>query len=658
MANSEQQFVNISAPPYSKRLKLAPGFYDDEAAIIQKELADKLYSVAKQDKASIYISSGTRTKARNKAKDITHRDNHSHGGSVDIQTIVYDEEKNSDAAYAQKNERRAVFIAKYATNDADGTPNVFTSGAIMYPNSGDVDVKNTTVKDISGGIVYKNRLNYGELQHAETPEFSAQSRELKEYNGKVFAQAVKNIYESDGTHAKNSKEVTGVIIDADGNETKASAPLSRMDYITMEKDENGRYIPNTAKVVFRPEGVVGTVKTSPEILGNPDLDVRNLYVSTKKGKFRRVRTGQTGDRNAYANYNEAYGTGSGSVQYADIEELPSLDDSRSVTPDELGIDSSLENKLIHNCLDDYHPYGSLAKYKEAEQPAAIRLTLDKLFQDERDAAAIEAWKAWEDSGVTYIDNFIMERVSNQSRETYQIIPSLGDEYKVYFGTSSPEVMSITGYTLNYANQQWLYDFRVFYDKYLKGSKLVENRTRAFLTFTDSIYEVLLTSFAYSESATTPGAVTISLECIVLQWTPFGKYQDPLNRRKSVTTTPTNHSGAQADLSDVSKKVIKMLANNAPSYVPYGNTIRQILLQNTGNTVALPQDVVITPPEPTPGEQQEAEILALQNKVNVPGTAESARNKSKSTEAITPDSEEAVNIANTVRNSTEVNGVNT
>lgn len=651
MANSSQDFVNVSAPPYNKRIKLTPGqFYSGEAVIIQKDLADKLYTAAKQEKAEIYLSSGTRTAARNKARGIKHANNHSHGGSVDIQTIVYDEEKNTNAAMAQSDRRRAAFVAKYATNNMDGTANIFTSGAIMYPTSGKVDTRNVTIKNGEGNIVYTQQLNYGEIQHIETPEFSKISGEIKAYNGRVFAQAVKNIYESDGTHAKNTKKVTGVTIDAEGNETKASGKVSDIKYITMEKDENGRYIPNTAKVVFKTKGdsAADPTKGQPELIGNPNLDTRNLYVSTKKGKYSRIRVGQTGPRDAYVNYNEAYGTGTGSIQFANIEEFPSLDDSRSISPDELGIGNALENKLLHNCLKDYHPYGRLAKYKESEQPAAIRLTLDKLFQEERDGAAIEAWKAWEDSGVTYIDNFIMERVSNQSRETYQVIPSLGDEYKVYFGTSSPEIMSITGYTLNYANQQWLYDFRVFYDRYLKGSRLVENRTRAFLTFTDSIYEVLLTSFAYSESATTPGAVTISLECIVLQWTPFGRYQDPLNRKKAPTTTQTNHSGAQANLSDVSKKVVKMLANNASSYVPYGNTIKQILLQNTGNTVALPQDVKIIPPAPSPAEK----IGAQQAVVNTPASALEVVAKNRQTEVIEDGNPRAEDIAKTIENHIE------
>ena len=214
--------------------------------------------------------------------------------------------------------------------------------------------------------------------------------------------------------------------------------------------------------------------------------------------------------------------------------------------------------------------GTLAKYKEAEQPASIRLILDKLFEYERDDDARKAWAMWEAANVTYIDSFLMSRVSNQSKETFQITPSLGEEFKVYFGNSSPDIMQISGHTLNFANQQWLYDFKIFYETYLKGSKLTKNRIRAFLTFTDAIYEVLLTSFSYSESATSPGGVILTIDLIVLQWIPFGKYVSPLIRHSNNTSPATSKfSAAQVDLSDKSKEVMSMINN--PNSATYSST---------------------------------------------------------------------------------------
>ncbi len=236
-----------------------------------------------------------------------------------------------------------------------------------------------------------------------------------------------------------------------------------------------------------------------------------------------------------------------SISPSQINNLSSVSDS------EMRAGAYLENKILKNVYDKKHPYG-LAE-KQDGPPASIKLVLDKLFENTRSTAAKNAWTKLEQSSVTYIDCFFVERMTNVSEERYQIMQSISDEYKIYFSGKRPQVTSIQGRLLNTYNQQWLYDFEYFYDNYLRGSKAVENKTRAFLTIADKIYEVLILKFSIDGNSVFDNNAVFSVDFITLQYTYTGNYKNPLERsNKKISNTPASSSNTQTEYDEPTQKI--------------------------------------------------------------------------------------------------------
>lgn len=599
--------VNITRPPWNKYLLVdtAPLYKAGHTQVannsrvhfLDKRVAERLVAIAKAEHGRLVINSANRTPYMH-TTNASGRTGSSHftGEAVDLRTIVYDKEeyKPKCKALIDKDKRLASLIAKYAT----GKDRLLNPGARIYATR-DPENPVNVIFDLKNGMSVKT------LDHGSSVEFTHFERigitpsKIRKENGEIIAKNYK--VTSDGisgsqlvntTIYKNASSKDGV--------TKA-VPLKDIDERIYQVDDTGKIIDNTFTHVQFEDGNVGmnidayTKQATSLANKNKAFSPSSVRIEYTKNPSN-VNVGHTSDKSHAFLAPTAY-SGEKSYRYAKRSSYPILDDSRDVKPSDLGLKESLQDKRIHNQVGCMTPFGTLAKYQESEQPASIRLILDKLFENERDEAAKNAWAKWEAANVTYIDSFLMDRVSNQSREKYTISASLGDEYKVYFGTSTPEVMQISGYTLNNANQQWLYDFRIFYNEYLKGSKLAKNRIRAFLTFTDAIYEILLTSFSYSESGKTPGGVLISLEAIVLQWIPFGSYQSPLERHKNdKAKSPTAFSAAQVNLSDTSKEVVAYMSESTSlggMMLPYGQQaaykklMDQILLKNSTEIASLP-----------------------------------------------------------------------
>ena len=222
----------------------------------------------------------------------------------------------------------------------------------------------------------------------------------------------------------------------------------------------------------------------------------------------------------------------------------------------------ITNKLIKNAMPNKHPFGEQLKHDGA--PAAIKLILDEVFKDKRTDAAVEAWKRLVAAKIDYIDNFVVERFTEVNSERYQISQSVTDDYKIYFSGKSPVVMNISGHMLNTYNQQWWHDFDYFYDNYLRGSKAVENKIRAFLTIADTIYDVLILKFGVNGDGNFDGVVQYNIDFISLQKIHIGEYKNPEFRDNSVKdlSNNTNASMTQTDLDDNTKKLIDNISKDA------------------------------------------------------------------------------------------------
>jgi len=521
-------FVNIRKQPWNQYFSFPSGGVHGEA-ILEKSFAMQLAAVAAKEDGKFQITSALRTPKYNGGR---YGSSHTFGESADYGKFIPN--KGNKGTNTDKG-RQAAIAAKYAT----GKDRKLVSGvrytSAKYGAGIEYAVPSTEGKEviITGGT---------DLVHLESLGVMALPPGLHRDN---YANGLQSILKSNIGMAKDGS-IRQSINNNKGDWTE----------FTVEVDDETKIPTLVGEVSYRKKGdAAGTALdkaklTSMVKASNSDIDIWRAKVTIDDKPISVKNIGKSGHTTDAMNSRQSYKDSQAPTKYIKKTSYQLPNDDRGVTPSELGITNEMQDKRIKNCMKGFHPLGTLAKYTQSEQPASIRLVLDKLFSSERTAEAISAWKAYEASNVTYIDQFIMDRVSVQSKEAYRVVASLGEEYKVYFGTSSPEVLSISGFTINTANQQWLYDFKHFYEHYLKGSKLVGNRLRAFLTFTDAIYEVLPVSFSYSESSKIPGAVTISLDCIVLQWIPFGNYKNPILRGKKLSVPPKPlHSSAQTEIPD-------------------------------------------------------------------------------------------------------------
>lgn len=80
-------------------------------------------------------------------------------------------------------------------------------------------------------------------------------------------------------------------------------------------------------------------------------------------------------------------------------------------------------------------------------------------------------------------NFILQSVQLQRQERVQIIETFGDTFSFFFGEKAL-VLVVSGMLLNSADFNWANEWQYNYERFLRGTKCVENRCRVFLSYED------------------------------------------------------------------------------------------------------------------------------------------------------------------------------
>ena len=82
-------------------------------------------------------------------------------------------------------------------------------------------------------------------------------------------------------------------------------------------------------------------------------------------------------------------------------------------------------------------------------------------------------------------NFILQGVVESRQEKVQIVETFGDHFAFFYG-QKPIVLQVQGMLFNSADFNWKNEFLANYEKFLRGTKCVENRTRVFLGWDDVV----------------------------------------------------------------------------------------------------------------------------------------------------------------------------
>lgn len=113
-------------------------------------------------------------------------------------------------------------------------------------------------------------------------------------------------------------------------------------------------------------------------------------------------------------------------------------------------------------------------------------------------------------------NFIIQQFQEQRMEKQQIVETFGDDYIFFFG-ERPRFINIGGILLNTKDFNWKSEFWENYERYLRGTKLVENNARLYLYFDDIVVEGYIVSASTTQDASSPHHLPFQFQMFVTNY---------------------------------------------------------------------------------------------------------------------------------------------
>lgn len=126
---------------------------------------------------------------------------------------------------------------------------------------------------------------------------------------------------------------------------------------------------------------------------------------------------------------------------------------------------------------------------------------------------------------TTYTNFLIQSIVEERREKSQIVETFGDPYIFFFG-ESPRMLSVQGQLLNTADFQWRAEFWENYDRYFRGTKLVERGARLYLIYDDIIVEGYMLQARAQEQAMQPAVIQFDFAIFITGYTNICNIGDP------------------------------------------------------------------------------------------------------------------------------------
>ena len=125
-------------------------------------------------------------------------------------------------------------------------------------------------------------------------------------------------------------------------------------------------------------------------------------------------------------------------------------------------------------------------------------------------------------------NFLLQSIQEQRSEKMQVIQTFGEPFVFFFG-EHPRIISGSGVLLNTEDFNWRAEFWENYDKYLRGTKCVQSRTRITLQWDDILIEGYFIKANAVESSTKPNQVDLDFQIFLTNYvnlSPIGLMDFP------------------------------------------------------------------------------------------------------------------------------------
>jgi len=117
---------------------------------------------------------------------------------------------------------------------------------------------------------------------------------------------------------------------------------------------------------------------------------------------------------------------------------------------------------------------------------------------------------------TTYSNFLIQQIQENRMEKQQIVETFGEDYIFFFG-ERPRFLQVQGILLNTKSFDWKNEFWHNYEKYLRGTKLVENNARLYLYFDDVVVEGYLVAANTTQGADNPHMLPFNFQMFVTNY---------------------------------------------------------------------------------------------------------------------------------------------
>lgn len=122
-------------------------------------------------------------------------------------------------------------------------------------------------------------------------------------------------------------------------------------------------------------------------------------------------------------------------------------------------------------------------------------------------------------------NFIVQTVQEQRQEKQQIVETFGDSYIFFFG-ESPRILQVQGFLINSADFNWRAEFWENYERYFRGTRLVERSARLYFIYDDIITEGYLLGANATDNSENNNLINFSFSIYVTGYSNISMVGDP------------------------------------------------------------------------------------------------------------------------------------
>ena len=150
-------------------------------------------------------------------------------------------------------------------------------------------------------------------------------------------------------------------------------------------------------------------------------------------------------------------------------------------------------------------------------------------------------------------NFILQQVTEERMEKSQVLETFGEPFIFLFG-ERPRTVAFYGTLVNSFDFNWESEWWYNYDKYLRGTRCVENDARVFLSYDTNLIGGYILSASSTKVADDPRSVKFQFQMFVTNYSNFSAIGDPSSR-------PGYGAGGEADISN-SKKMLSSMNTTA------------------------------------------------------------------------------------------------